>query len=362
MKLIFPVAALLSCAFLFFYLPLFASYSNALDMDFEQYKLDKSLEMSTRAAAENGLTHGLVTFDREQLSDVEFNASVVLSTYAQFMCFNYNLVPTEQNREYVLGKSVLMAVGGRGFVVTQNEFGDYYTGNDGRLHRVSGAKNPGDPDNLQSATNSGARTLFGPYTPFTVADTNAPANITRLVSGSLLPNAVTFAVFERNHNTGAVSVYAADTLPGDVTSSRIQHEALALMTRAFTQSWNQLNMQAAYDKQLVLPNTITSLGVSSAANPGVMALVEGINFGSSKPLRSEAFTGYKAVMRREVVAFTQAVGANRYKWYCYRDQFDMAKAEAGGGEYSGVTVDYVYGDMNAAAEAGYKPHLGFLSK
>lgn len=385
MKLVFPISALFACVFLFLYLPLFAVYCEVLDTDFDQYKLDKSLELSTRAAAENGLTHGLVTFDNELLQDVEFNDSVVLTTYAQFMCFNYNLVPTEVNMEYVLGRSVLMAVGGRGFNVTQCEFGDYYMGADGALYRVNGAVDPGQTGTHEAATNSGSRTIFGTYVPFTVQDTNAPENITRLVSGSLLPNAVVFPVFERNHTTGKVNVYPAEALPGNVTVSRVQHEALALMTRAFAQAWNQLNMQSASDKQLTLPNTITNLGVSSAANPGVMAMVEGFDLGSFKSLRSEAFTGYKAVLRREVVAFTQTINGWSTHWYCYRDQFNMEHVP------SGVTVDYVYPDMLAAAEAKificsaahdatlqctscteengnvsdphchYQPHLGYLS-
>ena len=241
------------------------------------------------------------------------------------MCFNYNLVPTEKNRDYVLGNTVLMAVGGRGFNITQSEYGDFYSDEYGDLRRAG--------------SNSGTRTLFGPYIPFAVETEYEGKEA--LVCGSLLPDAAVFPLMllSNGYTTTVTS------LPGSVTASQVQHEALALMQRAFTQSWNQIKTQTVSDKQLVLPNTITNLGVSSAANPGVMALVDGIDLGSTATLRSEAFTGYKAVLRREVAGFK----LDGELWYCYYDQLDDGKS---------ITVTQIFNDMTEAAKAGYNPHMG----
>lgn len=348
MKFVFPIAALLSCVIFFFYLPLFGSYCETIDMDFQQYKLDKSLELSTRAATVNGLQHGLVSFDKSELQEVEFNTGVVLDTYAQFMCFNYNILPTTDNKELMLNRSALMVVGGRGFSVSQSEFGDYYVAGNGLMRRVKGALNP-TVSPYSVVANTGTRTVMGVYTPFIVKDGTPPAGFERFVSGSLLPNAKAHTILLKNKATGVVGVQVSDTLPGDVTPSRVQHEALAEMSRAFTQAWYQLDTKFGGDKQLVLPDTLTNMGISSVANPGVMVLVEGFNLSTSRPLRSEAFTGYKAVVRREVVTYTQTVNGVVSHWYCYRDQMNMDKALAGG--YPGVTIDYVYADMQEAATA-----------
>jgi hypothetical protein len=350
MKLLFPLAALLSCVFLFFYLPLFMGYCDALDADFEQYRLDKALELSTRAASENGLTHGLIELDYDRLLEVEFNTDAVLDTYAQFMCFNYGLAPDDANREYVLAKSVVMAVGGRGFHVTQSEYGDMYTAIDGKLHRVSVADYSGiAPGEYTGDVSAGSKTVFGAYVPFAVKD---PTDESVTVCGSLLDHATAFPIY--TSTAAGAGVATVESLPGGVNVSLVRHEALAMMTRALTASWNQLNQQASYDKQLVLPDTITAMGVSSAANPGVMAFIEGWRLDTSESLRSEAFTGYKAILRRTVVAFTQHIGGKSYKYYCYEDQFDR-KA------YEGI-VNYVYLDMYDAVKAGYQPHLGMLAR
>jgi hypothetical protein len=334
------------------YLPLFVSFCGVLDTDFEQYRLDKALELSTRAAAANGLQHGLIDLDYDRLLEVEFNADAVLTTYAQFMCFNFDLAPDEANREYVLSKSVVMAVGGRGFHVTQSEYGDFYTAIDGKLHRVNGAAyNAGDPAGspVTPIANTGTKTVFGAYVPFAVKD---PSNSNVTVCGSLLDYATAFPVYTTSGS--AAGVTTVENLPGSVNVALVRHEALAMMTRALTASWNQLNQQASFDKQLVLPDTITAMGVSSAANPGVMSFIEGWRLDTSGQLRSEAFTGYKAILRREVVAFTQNIDGKVYKYYCYEDQFDRES-------HAGI-VDYIYMDMYDAANAGYQPHLGFLAR
>lgn len=348
MKIVFPISALIACVIFFFYLPIFAAYCDTIDMDLEQYKLDKSVEFSTRAAALNGLQHGLVTFDRSEFQEVEFNTAVVLDTYAQFMCFNYNMLPTEGNKELMLNRSALMVVGGRGFSVTQSEYGDYYIAGDGSISRVKGSENPMNSP-YKVVSNTGARTIFGVYTPFSVAIGKNAEGFDQYVNGSLLPNAKSYALFMKNDATSIAGVSTISSLPYGVTTARIQHEALAMMSRAFTQAWYQLSSKNATNQRLTLPDTLTNLGISSAANPGVMVLVEGFNITTSRLLRSEAFTGYKAVVRREVVAYTQTINGVVSHWYCYRDQLDMDKALAGG--YGNIEIDYVYSDMQEAAKA-----------
>ena len=145
------------------FLPLFANYCDNIDMDFQQYKLDKSLELSVRAAAFNGLDHGLVSFDRSELKEVEFNTGVALNTYAQFMAFNYDMIPTDYNKELMLNRTVLMTIGARGFSITQNEYGEYYVAGNGTLGRSKGAiyRPDGTVDRTQVSANTGSRTLWG---------------------------------------------------------------------------------------------------------------------------------------------------------------------------------------------------------
>lgn len=338
----------------FMFLPLFGDYCDNIDMDFQQYKLDKSLELSTRAAAYNGLQHGLVSFDRSDLKEVEFNTGVVLDTYAQFMAFNYNLIPTEHNKELMLNRTVLMAVGARGFSVTQNEYGDYYTAGNGTIGRAKGAfyDNDGKVVRDKVASNTGSRTFMGTYTPFIVSGKNQQGKDV-LVSGSLLPNATSFIQIVPKGAGGKPLVTVVTSLPGDITPSRVQHEALAQMSRAFTQEWYQLNNKNTENGRLTFPDSITNLGVSSVTDPGVMALVDGFNLETTRPLRSNAFTGYKVVVRREVVAYTETSPAGVVShWYAYRDQIDIDKALAGG--FPGIQIDYIYPDMHTAATVEIK--------
>ena len=170
MRFLYPIAALIACVLFFMFLPLFANYCDNIDMDFQQYKLDKSLELSVRAAAFNGLDHGLVSFDRSELKEVEFNTGVALDTYAQFMAFNYDMIPTDYNKELMLNRTVLMTIGARGFSITQNEFGEYYVAGNGTLGRSKGAfyKPDGTVDRTQVSANTGSRTFMGTYTPFII--------------------------------------------------------------------------------------------------------------------------------------------------------------------------------------------------
>jgi hypothetical protein len=342
--------------FLFLYLPLFAIFVDILSADFEQYRLDKAVELSVRAATQNGLEYGNVVFDHGNLVDVRFNERVVLDTFAKFMCFNYGIVPTQMNMDHVLGRSVLMAVNGSGFHVTQNEIGNFYMGNDGIVYRVRGAVNPNQPGNHQPIFNAGSRTVFGPFIPFMLQDVNAPAGVTRIVSGSILPGASDFVIFEHRDGTGNFGATRVSTLPGGLTLSRVQHEALAMMTRALTASWNNLNVQTYSDTQLVLPDTITNLGVSSAAQPGVLALVEGMDVVTTRRLRSDAFTGFAVILRRDIVAFRHTVNGVVYHWYAYRDQLDMSRMLAD----DAISVDFVFETMVEAVLRGYQPHLGYL--
>lgn len=337
------------------FLPLFANYCDNLDMDFQQYKLDKSLELSVRAAAFNGLDHGLVSFDRSELKEVEFNTGVALDTYAQFMTFNYDMIPTDHNKELMLNRTVLMTIGARGFSITQNEYGEYYVAGNGTLSRSKGAfyRPDGTVDRTQVSANTGSRTFMGTYTPFIIKGTDNQGREV-YVSGSLLPNASAFTQITPNVGpNGEPHVMVVTSLPGDITPSRVQHEALAQMTRAFTQAWYQLNNKNSENGRLTFPNSITNLGVSSVADPGVLALVDGFNLETTRPLRSSAFTGYKVVARREVVAYTETSPSGAVShWYAYRDQIDLDKALAG--QFPGIQIDYIYPDMHTAATVEIK--------
>lgn len=355
MRFLYPIAALIACVLFFMFLPLFANYCDNIEMDFQQYKLDKSLEMSVRAAAFNGLDHGLVSFDRSELKEVEFNTGVALDTYAQFMAFNYDMIPTDYNKELMLNRTVLMTIGARGFSVTQNEYGEYYVAGNGTLGRSKGAIYQwpdGTVDRTQVSANTGSRTFMGVYTPFIIKDTDSDV----YVSGSLLPNASAFTQITPNVGPNGephVMVVTSDELPEDITPSRVQHEALAQMTRAFTQAWYQLNNKNSENGRLTFPNSITNLGVSSVADPGVLALVDGFNLETTRPLRSSAFTGYKVVARREIVAYTETSPSGAVShWYAYRDQIDVDKALAG--QFPGIQIDYIYPDMHTAATVEIK--------
>lgn len=355
MRFLYPIAALIACVLFFMFLPLFANYCDNIEMDFQQYKLDKSLEMSVRAAAFNGLDHGLVSFDRSELKEVEFNTGVALDTYAQFMAFNYDMIPTDYNKELMLNRTVLMTIGARGFSITQNEYGEYYVAGNGTLGRSKGAIYQwpdGTVDRTQVSANTGSRTFMGVYTPFIIKDTDSDV----YVSGSLLPNASAFTQITPNVGPNGephVMVVTSDELPEDITPSRVQHEALAQMTRAFTQAWYQLNNKNSENGRLTFPNSITNLGVSSVADPGVLALVDGFNLETTRPLRSSAFTGYKVVARREIVAYTETSPSGAVShWYAYRDQIDVDKALAG--QFPGIQIDYIYPDMHTAATVEIK--------
>lgn len=355
MRFLYPIAALIACMFFFMFLPLFANYCDNIDMDFQQYKLDKSLELSVRAAAFNGLDHGLVSFDRSELKEVEFNTGVALNTYAQFMAFNYDMIPTDHNKELMLNRTVLMTIGARGFSITQNEFGEYYVAGNGTLGRTKGAfyRPDGTVDRTQVSANTGSRTFMGVYTPFIIKGTDEGGREV-YVSGSLLSNASAFTMVTPNAGAGGKPlVQVVTSLPGDITPSRVQHEALAQMTRAFTQAWYQLNNKNSENGRLTFPNSITNLGVSSVADPGVLALVDGFNLETTRPLRSSAFTGYKVVARREIVAYTETSPSGAVShWYAYRDQIDVDKALAG--QFPGIQIDYIYPDMHTAATVEIK--------
>lgn len=355
MRFLYPIAALIACMFFFMFLPLFANYCDNIDMDFQQYKLDKSLELSVRAAAFNGLDHGLVSFDRSELKEVEFNTGVALDTYAQFMAFNYNMIPTDHNKELMLNRTVLMTIGARGFSITQNEYGEYYVAGNGTLSRPKGAfyRPDGTVDRTQVSANTGSRTFMGVYTPFIIKGTDEGGRDV-YVSGSLLSNASAFTMVTPNAGAGGKPlVQVVTSLPGGITPSRVQHEALAQMTRAFTQAWYQLNNKNSENGRLTFPNSITNLGVSSVADPGVLALADGFNLETTRPLRSSAFTGYKVVARREIVAYTETSPSGAVShWYAYRDQIDVDKALAG--QFPGIQIDYIYPDMHTAATVEIK--------
>ena len=355
MRFLYPIAALIACVLFFMFLPLFANYCDNIDMDFQQYKLDKSLELSVRAAAFNGLDHGLVSFDRSELKEVEFNTGVALDTYAQFMAFNYDMIPTDYNKELMLNRTVLMTIGARGFSITQNEYGEYYVAGNGTLSRPKGAfyRPDGTVDRTQVSANTGSRTFMGTYTPFIIKGTDKGGRDV-YVSGSLLSNASAFTMVTPNAGAGGKPlVQVVTSLPGDITPSRVQHEALAQMTRAFTQAWYQLNNKNSENGRLTFPNSITNLGVSSVADPGVLALVDGFNLETTRPLRSSAFTGYKVVARREIVAYTETSPSGAVShWYAYRDQIDVDKALAG--QFPGIQIDYIYPDMHTAATVEIK--------
>lgn len=367
MRLIYPLTLLFGVVFLFAYLPIYAVYAEQASIEFQQLRLDKALELSTRAAAQNGLEHGLVQFDRSELVEVEFNNSAALDTFATFMGYNYGLIPTEKVKEDLLGHVVLMTVGGRGFSVTQSEFGDYYLGVGGEVKRVGGTEKPQVTGTHISRLNSGSRTLFGVYTPFTVDYEDPNTGETKTVGGSILPNSKSYPIIYEGSD-GVLRVDTSNSLPGDVTLTRVKQEALSMMSKAFTQSWHQLNIDEVSNKRITFPDTLTSSGINSMAKPGVMALVEGFDLSTSKPLRSEAFTGYKAVVRREVVVFTEDLNGVVSRWYCYRDQIDMERAMAGLSPYENIRIDYVYPNMLEAAQAKaddgshYKPHIGLLRK
>lgn len=194
---------------------------------------------------------------------------------------------------------------------------------------------------------------MGVYTPFIIKGTDEGGRDV-YVSGSLLSNASAFTMVTPNAGAGGKPlVQVVTSLPGGITPSRVQHEALAQMTRAFTQAWYQLNNKNSENGRLTFPNSITNLGVSSVADPGVLALVDGFNLETTRPLRSSAFTGYKVVARREIVAYTETSPSGAVShWYAYRDQIDVDKALAG--QFPGIQIDYIYPDMHTAATVEIK--------
>lgn len=310
---------------LFIYFAAYLHLNKALTRDFDQARLNIAMEYATKAMFKSALEADDIGTDYTDLSYVKVSPGDSLQVFADMMCFNYDFSTTDENRQMIYD-SIAVAVlsGDDGFYITQYVENDTTPGNGVR----------GGEYELR----------WSPKIPFLIKIGNRifAVNISQEKWVSI-------------DSAGNIVIPTTIGYVAGITKDKVIELANQQIKEHMINEINNRNLNnTQFNFKFFLPADTTKSGVNPINGTGVMLLLQNAKFASSEQINAVSVSGYKTKRLINVVAFMDRTTGLKY--YCYEGQIDPMDL---GTKY---IVENYFKTTREAAEKGYSPHVGLLTK
>lgn len=302
----------------------YVNTSKVLEKDFDQARLNQAVEYATEAMFQKTIEIEDIDIDYTNMNSVLINPSDSIDIFESLMCFSYNMSPSEENKKHV-EHSIAAAIlsSGDGFYIAE-EVEDDIT--------------PGD------ANKGGDYVLkWGVKKPYTT-------KIGNKTYGFNIDKDKWVSV----DSSGHISIPSGVGFEGGMTHDSALMIANQQINKAIIHEIERKNLnRKAFEYKFYLPSVATKDGVNPITGPGVLMLVQALDFASTERIDAISVSGFKTRPRIQVIGFTDIGGR---KYYCYDSQMDPADIG------TRFTTTNIFRSIEAAANAGYAPHYQLLAK
>lgn len=301
--------------------------SRVANRDFNQARLNQAIEYATKETFTEALAVEDIDLDYETMGTVNINTGQSLDIFETMMCINYDMSVSYENKKYIENSIAAIVLSGNdGFYITQSVEDDT-TPNNG--------------------VDGGEYVLrWSPKIPYLYehSGTTYALNIGKEAYAGIDSSGKLIIPTNPGYPVGLTkedAIIAANT--------QIKK---AIVKEAEAKSSNNDN----FEYNVNLPVETINTGVNPIDGPGILVLMSGNRFASPEPIDAISVSGYKTTKRVNVIAFTEMVNGVERKYYCYQGQMSPHDIN------SVYTIQNYYRTIADAAEAGYSPHYGLLSR
>ena len=304
-----------------------------LERDFDQARLNYAVEFSTRAMFEKTLEIEDLDMDYVDISNVQINSSDALDTFTELMCINYDMSTSDENKSHIENSIASAVLASRdGYYITQLVVDDIINENDTKVL-----------DNILK---------WSPKIPYYIHKNGRvyAVNFTEKTYTSI-----------KDYKAGATSDPAAimiSTVPG-LPSGVNDRDVLNAVNNQITDTiMNEIRIsnmnRKSVDYKFYLPLDTTVKGVNPIDGPGVLMILQGVDYASPQKLNAMSVSGYKVVEKVNVLGIKKKDPGDNRLYYCYETQMYN--------DYEDYEVVNYFANIRDAAENGYSPHYEFLAR
>jgi hypothetical protein len=297
----------------------FANYSKQDILEFERLKLSYAVDYATDAAILNLLASQNLDMDYTDKGYISADPDLALDAFVDVFLFNYGAAIDKINRDHV--KMNFMPV----FVVAM--FDGYYMGTPSI---VSNGNNY--PDG--SINDADWALQFSPKLPYTYVSGGA----------SYALNMGGDYAFRMNGN---VLSKEFGLPPGLTSKEDIRREITRIMSADISYQIDKANeINPNWSNTFYIPGDLTTLSnVNPLDGPSVLAIVQNVDFATSKKIGAFSVGGAKIQATRMLAGYTRT----GIKYYCFTDRLPAS-----------VTVENIYSTMEEAARDGYSFDIEYM--
>lgn len=296
----------------------FYNITTTLDRDFDTQLFNQAVEYATESAFRSAIEHSDVGIEYSDINNSELNTGKILDKFSTMMCLNYNIALSDYNKKQVIYSVAAMALTtGDGYYILETRRGDYNNSTEYVKHW----------------------SLKRPY----IYDYSG----TRKYALNVLTKKAISVDADGTIN----NVYVAYPLSGGADMVLVND----IVTKAImTEIKNNNINNDEIDFRFLLPSKTSADGVNPMNSPGLIVLVNSMDFVSKEKISVVSVSGYKVVAQEYIIGFRDMTNGRLY--YCYENQMNEEDIN------TRYVVDNYFKTKREAAEMGYSPHFEIMSR
>lgn len=321
MKVWAPIFNLIAVVAFILFGATYVNLSRVTQRDFDQARYDYAVKQATEAMFRSTLQAEDISLDYIDMNYISINASSALNIFDRVICANYDMSPSDENLAAIHDGIACCAIAGfDGFYILQSV----------EENTIPDNGRPVDGYNLR----------FSAKIPYIVENSS---NKYAIDTYQRTFHAVNKNLNLKENTNYTTANYVNHEYPAGVTEEMVK-EAINTQVRAYIldEMTNKNNPNAVDIERfrIYFPEETTVTGVNPLSVPGIILMTSGVDYASTDKMTSLSVSGYKAINRTRVIAFTDTSNGRAY--YCYEGQLRDEEKTA---ESGGIPIGGVYGNF-----------------
>ncbi|MDX8360770.1 hypothetical protein [Cytobacillus sp. IB215316] len=302
----------------------FVNYVKNETDEIEQLRLSYAIDYATDAGAQEMLRTGSLDMDYGNHKYLNINPELALESFLNVFAFNYDMVPSEENKQTIKQYMPVAAVA---------TFDGVYLANH-QLVRNRGGNYPEGPVN-----DADWDLIFGMKTPYTHNDSGVSYALNMGMSYTI---AIDGNVMRRDEG-----LPPRDGVP--LTKQQAWSMINKIISQDMAYSINKTNEHNPdWANNFYIPDSISSVrDNNSIQGPSFITLVQGLDFTTPRPISAFSISGSKIDQARMVGAYIRNVNGEDIKYYAYLDKIPEVDIGAS------IQLINVFSTVREAASEGY---------
>jgi hypothetical protein len=306
-------------------------YEKSEREEIERLKLSYAIDYAADAGAMAMLKTGDLNMDYSKRKYFTVDPELALDTFLEVFCFNYDLLPTPDNKAMIKDYIPVAAVAAYdGYYVAQQQ-----------LVRNGGGNYPGN-----DIKDADWDTVFGMKIPYAYSN-NISTTKYALNMGLEYTIALTGTDMTKQEglpptDTGVMTPLNAKVWINDLISNKIANTINTI---------NENNPN--WKNRFYIPSQFSSrIGVNPIEGPTFMILVQNVTLSTARPISGFSISGTRIDAARMVIGYTR-VGSDRTQYYAFADSVPK--------DTEGLEIKEMFSNVNEAAAAGYYYDPAFMN-